>query len=147
MDRQCTGCFKNKFGQRQSQTPFSSAFWSVLHQKTIWIKIEHPIFLSHNKSWVKKALVQKYLGQKKFVSENIFGFILILGQKTFRSLTWLHLSWFQMFWIHLSWFDLSWLDLIQLNLIRLDLSWLDLSWFDLSCLDLSWLDLSWLDLS
>ena len=28
----------NKLGQRQRQTPFSSTFGSVLHQKTFWIQ-------------------------------------------------------------------------------------------------------------
>ena len=38
----------NKLGQRQSQTPFSSAFWSVLYHKTLMVDIQ--------KIWIKKRV-------------------------------------------------------------------------------------------
>ena len=49
---------KNKLGQYQSQTPFSSPFWSVLYHKTIRVELE--------------ILVQKIFGQKKFESDNFW---------------------------------------------------------------------------
>ena len=56
----------NKLGQRQSQTPFSSEFW--VQNSVEPRKISIP-----KKFWVKKILVQKIKGQRKFPSPTSFG--------------------------------------------------------------------------
>ena len=60
--------------QLQSQT----AFWCILNQKTIWVKIEYLFLLWHNKCLLKKCLVQILLGpkndrSKKFWTKKKFG--------------------------------------------------------------------------
>ena len=117
----CWNILYNKLGRRQSQTPFSSAFW------------------------VQKDFVSKVLGKKNFSSKKSWRSITNLGSRL--ELFQLNLSMLNMFWFVQSWLDLPWLDLSWLNLSLLDFSWLKLSWLDLSWLDLSWLAMSWLALS
>ena len=76
----------NKLGQCKSQTAISSAFWSELFQKTIWIKMFYPIFFSGRNKCLSKIILSKNIwSPKKFWVQKNFESKKIVGPKKFES--------------------------------------------------------------
>ena len=147
-----------KLGQRQSQTPFSSAsivqkdlgffdknpgskknfgykenFGSnvcLIHKNFGWRKIS-------KSTWpVLNGLHQSWPDRLELIKLDLSRLNLsLIAALTGPVLTWPVLNWPVRTWLVLTWPVLDWP------------TWLDLSWLYQFCLDLSWLDLSYLDQS